>query len=84
MEEKLVSECLEALIGIACGVSKEIPELSQNIEYEVIRAQEDWKHLIDSEIQFIKSNEETPQLIFLEHLTQFMKDISRSRTLQKK
>ena len=64
LEEKLVSECLEALIGIACGVSKEIPELSQNIEYEVIRAQEDWKHLIDSEIQFIKSNDEAPQLIF--------------------
>ena len=64
LEENLVSECLEALIGIACGVSTEIPELSQNIEYEVVNAQQEWKQLIDSQIECIKSNEETPQLIF--------------------
>ena len=64
LEEKLVSECLEALIGIACGVRSELPELSQNIEYEVVRSQEDWKQLIDGEIKCIKSEEKASRLIF--------------------
>ncbi|GIS41451.1 MAG: hypothetical protein Ct9H90mP13_12970 [Pseudomonadota bacterium] len=64
LEESLFQNVLRPY-GIACGVSKEIPELSQNIEYEVIRAQEDWKHLIDSEIQFIKAiGKKTPKFIF--------------------
>ena len=64
LEEELVSECLEALIGIACGVRSELPKLSQNIEYEVVRSQEDWKQLIDGEIECIKSEEKAPSLIF--------------------
>ena len=64
LEEKLVSECLEALIGIATGVSSKLPNLSQNIEYEVVTVQENWRKLIDSEIKFIKSTKETSSLIF--------------------
>ncbi|HJL80320.1 MAG: cytidylyltransferase [Gammaproteobacteria bacterium] len=64
LEEELVSECLEALIGIACGVSSELPKLSQNIEYEVVSSQKDWKKLIDREIDLIKSEEEISRLIF--------------------
>ena len=64
LEEELVSECLEALIGIACGVRSELPKLSQNIEYEVVRSQEDWKQLIHGEIECIKSEEKAPRLIF--------------------
>ena len=60
----MVSECLEALIGIACGVRSELPKLSQNIEYEVVRSQEDWKQLIHGEIECIKSEEKAPRLIF--------------------
>ena len=63
-EEKLVSECLEALIGIACGVSSELPKLSQNIEYEVVKSKNEWTQLIDSEIEFIKCQEEISRLIF--------------------
>ena len=63
-EEKLVSECLEALIGIACGVSSELPKLSQNIEYEVVKSKKEWTQLIDSEIEFIKCQEEISRLIF--------------------
>ena len=64
LEEELVSECLEALIGIACGVRSELPKLSQNIEYEVVRSQENWKQVVHGEIECIKSEEKAPRLIF--------------------
>ena len=60
----MVSESLDALIGIACGVSSEIPKLSQNIEYEVVKSKNEWTQLIDSEIEFIKCQEEISRLIF--------------------
>lgn len=64
LEEKLVSECLESLIGISCGVSTNLPELSQNIDYEVVHAKNDWKKLIDGQSQFVGNLNATPQLIF--------------------
>ena len=63
-EEELVSECLESLIGIACGLGNDVPSLSQQIDYEVVSAKDDWHALEKKEIDYLGSWDESKKLIF--------------------
>ena len=63
-EEMLVTECLESLIGIACGLGNELPKLTQQIHYEVIAAKPEWHALEKKEITILNSDLEPSKLIF--------------------
>jgi len=63
-EEKLVTECLESLIGIACGLGNELPKLTQQIHYEVIPAKPEWHALEKNEITMLNSDLAPSKLIF--------------------
>ena len=63
-EEKLVTECLESLIGIVCGLGNELPKLTQQIHYEVISAKPEWHALEKNEITMLNSDLAPSKLIF--------------------
>ena len=63
-EEELVTECLESLIGIACGLEKDLPKLTQKIEYEVFKAKPEWHALESGERELVHGSLEPSKLIF--------------------
>ena len=63
-EEKLVTECLESLIGIVCGVGNQLPKLTQQIHYEVISAKPEWHALENKEITILPGDLGPSKLIF--------------------
>ena len=63
-EEKLVTECLESLIGIVCGLGNQLPKLTQQIHYEVIPAKPEWQALEKKEITMLPSDQGPSKLIF--------------------
>ena len=63
-EEELVTECLESLIGIVCGVNNELPKLTQKIEYEVFNSKPEWHALESGKKSLVHSTLEPSKLIF--------------------
>ena len=63
-EEELVTECLESLIGIVCGVNNELPKLTQKIEYEVFSSKPEWHALESGRESLVHSALEPSKLIF--------------------
>ena len=63
-EEELVTECLESLIGIVCGVNNELPKLTQKIEYEVFNSKPEWHELESGKESLVHSALEPSKLIF--------------------
>ena len=63
-EEELVTECLESLIGIVCGVNNELPKLTQKIEYEVFSSKPEWHELESGRESLVHSALEPSKLIF--------------------
>ena len=63
-EEELVTECLESLIGIVCGVNNELPKLTQKIEYEVFSSKPEWHALESGKESLVHSALEPSKLIF--------------------
>ena len=63
-EEELVTECLESLIGIVCGVNNELPKLTQKIEYEVFSSKPEWHALESGEKSLVHGALEPSKLIF--------------------
>ena len=63
-EEELVTECLESLIGIVCGVNNELPKLTQKIEYEVFTSKPEWHELESGKESLVHSALEPSKLIF--------------------
>ncbi len=63
-EEELVTECLESLIGIVCGVNNELPKLTQKIEYEVFNSKPEWNALESGKKSLIHGSLQPSKLIF--------------------
>ena len=63
-EERVVSDCLKRLIGIASGLDLELPELAQELSYEVVAARQDWHDLENRHIDYVTESEAPTKLIF--------------------
>ena len=63
-EEELVTECLESLIGIVCGVNNELQKLTQKIEYEVFSSKPECHELESGRESLVHSALEPSKLIF--------------------
>jgi len=63
-EEEVVSECLKRLIGIVSGLEVELPELAQELSYEVVSAKQEWHDLESRHIDYITKSGSPTKLIF--------------------
>lgn len=63
-EEELISECLMALISIACGQAPSFPEISEGFTYEVVHAKPEWQSLKNKEIPYLSPKKEVSPVIF--------------------
>ena len=63
-EEKVVSECLKRLIGIVSGLDLKLPELAQELSYEVVSAKQEWHDLESRHIDYVTKSGSPTKLIF--------------------
>ena len=63
-EEKVVSECLKRLIGIVSGLDLKLPELAQELSYEIVSAKQEWHDLESGHIDYVTKYGSPTKLIF--------------------
>ena len=63
-EEKVVSECLKRLIGIVSGLDLKLPELAQELSYEIVSAKQEWHDLESGHIDYVTKSGSPTKLIF--------------------
>ena len=59
-----MSECLKRLIGIVSGLDLKLPELAQELSYEIVSAKQDWHDLESGHIDYVTKSGSPTKLIF--------------------